>query len=54
MRRMYQLSAGGSDPIVDEVSREMFERGEIDEVRWEDWTAYCIRILNRIGALSTT
>ncbi|MFP3866793.1 MAG: hypothetical protein ACLFUU_01350 [Desulfobacteraceae bacterium] len=50
MRRMYRLSAGGSDPIIDEQSREMFERGEIDEVRWQDWTTYCLKVLNRIGS----
>ncbi|MDD3582126.1 MAG: hypothetical protein PHW74_14045 [Desulfobacca sp.] len=49
MRKMYQLSAGGSDPIIDDASREMFERGEIDEVRWRDWTTYCLMVLNRIG-----
>ncbi|MFP3868710.1 MAG: hypothetical protein ACLFUU_11220 [Desulfobacteraceae bacterium] len=49
MRKMYQLSAGGSDPIIDDESRELFERGEIDEVRWHDWTTYCTMILNRIG-----
>lgn len=54
MRRMYQLSAGGTDPIIDDASQELFERGEIDEVRWQDWATYCRRILNRIGAWSTT
>ena len=48
MKQMYRLSAGGADPIIDDASREMFERGEIDEVRWNDWTTYCIRVLNRI------
>jgi len=48
MNKMYRLSAGGADPIIDEASREMFERGEIDEVRWNDWTTYCIRVLNKI------
>ncbi len=52
IRRMYQLSAGGADPIIDDASREMFERGEIDEVRWVDWATYCIKILNRIGGLN--
>ncbi len=42
MNKMYQLSAGGADPIIDDASREMFERGEIDEVRWIDWTTYCV------------
>lgn len=42
MNKMYQLSRGGSDPIIDDASREMFERGEIDEVRWKDWATYCL------------
>ncbi len=42
MKKMYRLTGGGSDPIIDDASREMFERGEIDEVRWKDWTTYCI------------
>ena len=48
MNRMYQLSGGGSDPIIDDASREMFERGEIDEVRWSDWTTYCGMVLNKM------
>jgi hypothetical protein len=48
MNRMYRLSGGGADPIIDDASREMFERGEIDEVRWNDWTTYCITVLNKI------
>ncbi len=47
MRKMYQLSGGGLDPIIDEASRWAFERGEIDEVRWRDWATYCITLLNR-------
>jgi hypothetical protein len=49
MKRMYQLSAGGTDPIIDDASRWAFERGEIDEVLWRDWGAYCAMLLNRIG-----
>ncbi len=49
MEQMYQLSSGGSDPIVDDASREMFERGEIDEVKWISWERYCIKVLNTIG-----
>jgi hypothetical protein len=49
MKRMYQLSAGGTDPIIDDASRWAFERGEIDEVRWRDWGTYCEMVLNRIG-----
>jgi hypothetical protein len=49
MRKIYQLSGGGIDPIIDEASREMFERGEIDEVRWRDWSTYCAMVLNKIG-----
>jgi len=49
MKLMYRLSAGGADPIIDDASREMFERGEIDEVRWKDWNTYCAMVLNKIG-----
>jgi hypothetical protein len=49
MNQMYRLSAGGTDPIIDDASRWAFERGEIDEVRWKDWTAYCVTVLNKIG-----
>jgi hypothetical protein len=49
MNQMYRLSAGGADPIIDEASREPFERGEIDEVRWKDWSTYRVTVLNRIG-----
>jgi hypothetical protein len=52
MKKIYQLSGGGTDPIIDEASREMFERGEIDEVRWRDWGTFCAMVLNRIGYLS--
>lgn len=41
MLKMYQISGGGRNPIVCEASREMFERGEIDEVRWLDWGQFC-------------
>ncbi len=49
MEQMYQLSCGGSDPIVDDSSREMFERGEIDEVKWISWDRYCTKVLNMLG-----
>ena len=49
VRRMYQLSAGGADPIIDDASLEAFERGEIDEVRWMDWANYCEMVLNKIA-----
>jgi hypothetical protein len=49
MEQMYQLSSGGCDPIIDDSSREMFERGEIDEVKWLSWDRYCIKVLNMIG-----
>jgi hypothetical protein len=48
MEKLYQLSGGGIDPIIDEASREMFERGEIDEVRWRDWGTFCTMVLNGI------
>jgi hypothetical protein len=49
MEKMYQLSSGGTDPIINEASRDMFEEGQIDEVQWIDWRRYCLRVLNRIG-----
>ncbi len=49
MNKMYRLSAGGTDPIIDDASRWAFERGEIDEVMWKNWGSYCAMILNRIG-----
>jgi hypothetical protein len=48
IQRMYQLSAGGTDPIIDETSRWAFERGEIEEVMWKDWESYCVTMLNKI------
>jgi len=42
IQKMYQLSRGGIDPIIDEASREAFERGEIEEVRWKDWVTYLL------------
>jgi hypothetical protein len=48
INKMYRLSGGGADPIIDDASREMFERGEIDEVRWNDWGTYCEMVLNKI------
>ncbi len=49
MERLYRLSDGGTDPIINEDSREMFERGEIDEMQWCDWRSYCTRVLNRLA-----
>jgi hypothetical protein len=49
INKMYRLSAGGTDPIIDDASRWAFERGEIDEVRWRDWGTYCVMVLNKIG-----
>ncbi len=48
IERMYQLSAGGQDPIPGEASRELFDLGLIDEVEWQDWEKYCQILLNRI------
>lgn len=42
IQKMYQLSRGGLDPIIDDASREAFERGEIEEVRWRDWATYLL------------
>jgi len=46
IQKMYQLSGGGTDPIIDDASREIFERGEIDEVEWLNWENFCVRVLN--------
>jgi hypothetical protein len=48
INQMYRLSAGGSDPIIDEASRWAFERGEIEEVMWKDWESYCAMMLNKM------
>ena len=48
INRMYQLSHGGEDPIASEASREAFEQGLVEEVRWEDWQTYCLAVLNRV------
>ncbi|MDI6855111.1 MAG: hypothetical protein QME75_16075 [Deltaproteobacteria bacterium] len=45
MEKMYRLSYGGSDPIIDECSRELFENGQIDEVKWVTWHRYCQNVL---------
>jgi hypothetical protein len=42
IQKIYQLSHGGLDPIIDEASREAFERGEIEEVRWKDWATFLL------------
>jgi hypothetical protein len=49
IQNMYRLSGGGNDPIIDDVSRWAFERGEIDEVRWQDWASYCVMVVNKIA-----
>lgn len=41
--KLYQLSRGGDTPIIDDFSREAFERGEIEEVRWIDWATYLLQ-----------
>lgn len=41
--QLYQLSRGGETPLIDDLSREAFERGEIEEVRWIDWATYMLR-----------
>lgn len=48
IHRMYQLSHGGDDPIPGEVSRELFDLGVVDEVKWQDWRTYCLAALNRL------
>lgn len=41
--KLYQLSRGGQTPIIDDFSREAFEKGEIEEVRWIDWATYLLQ-----------
>jgi len=48
INRMYRLSHGGEDPIASEASRELFELGLVEEVKWEDWQTYCRTILSRV------
>ena len=48
INRMYQLSHGGDDPIPGEASRELFDLGVLDEVKWQDWRTYCLAVLNRL------
>lgn len=49
LKKLYQLTGGGADPIIDETSREMFEKGEIDEVRWYDWQTYCDLVVRKLS-----
>ena len=51
VEQMYQLSGGGTDPVIDEASFEAFERGEIEEVRWVDFASYREIVLDRIREL---
>ncbi len=46
---MYQLSHGSEDPIPSEASRELFDLGVLDEVKWQDWRTYCLTTLNRLA-----
>lgn len=49
IEEMYRLSKGGEDPIIDDASRDMFEGGEIDEVKWLNWERFCLKVLNNMG-----
>ena len=51
VEEMYQLSGGGTDPVIDEASFEAFEQGEIEEVRWVDFASYREIVLDRIREL---
>ena len=35
--RIYQISAGGSDPVADDSAREDFEAGYLDEMPWKNF-----------------
>ncbi|MBI4644422.1 MAG: hypothetical protein HY743_12025 [Deltaproteobacteria bacterium] len=48
MERMYQMTGGGVDPVPSSESRELFELGLVEEVKWVDWETYCTGVLNRI------
>ncbi len=48
LERMYQVTGGGVDPIPSSESRELFESGLVEEVRWLDCETYCTSVLNRI------
>jgi hypothetical protein len=48
MENMYRLSWGGSDPIIDDYSRELFETGQIEEVEWLSWPRYCQNVFARL------
>ncbi|MFZ0050756.1 MAG: hypothetical protein WAK96_03205 [Desulfobaccales bacterium] len=48
INRMCQLSHGGDDPIPGEASRELFDLGAVDEVKWQDWRTYCLTVLNSL------
>lgn len=48
MEKMYRLSHGGDDPIIEESSRELFESGQIDEVKWISWHRYCQTVLDGV------
>ncbi len=48
MAEMFRRSAGGQDPIPSHESRELFEMGLVEEIKWLDWETYCLSVLNRI------
>ncbi|MBI4796423.1 MAG: hypothetical protein HY790_11425 [Deltaproteobacteria bacterium] len=48
VERMYQMTGGGVDPVPSSESRELFELGLVEEVKWVDWETYCTGVLNRI------
>jgi hypothetical protein len=48
INRMYRLSHGGEDPIASEASRELFELGLVEEVKWHDWQTYCRTMLSQV------
>ena len=42
--RIYQQSAGGSDPVVDSRAWDNFEAGFLDEMPWRDFCELIHRI----------
>jgi hypothetical protein len=48
VERMYRMTGGGVDPIPSSESRELFDLGWVEEVKWLDWETYCAGVLNRI------
>lgn len=49
VQKMYAVTGGGRDPIVDIASQELFEQGYLDEPRIIDWATYCKYVICRMS-----